>query len=319
MDNYGRSQLNCFTHTSLDRVATRRIDTDWVAQQLYAPDTRLIPLWESVGLFSEDDTLCPLMFEPHEVRETFAAAESLVLLGELNGHTYFSLDLPGGETRLKERLSARGRFLDLHDVGAVLDAETAALLAYARGISYWHRRHRYCGECGYPTCSQQAGHMRVCTDLACGAKQFPRTDAAVITLVYHQDRCLLARQRGWPGRLFSVVAGFVEPGESIEETVVREVKEETGVLVTDVHYQSSQPWPFPSSLMLGFTARAVTTELILGDDELDEAGWYSRADIVRLVGIGELELPTAVSISYRLVEDWFDSKTHTALKSLTQR
>ena len=124
--------------------------------------------------------------------------------------------------------------------------------------------------------------------------------------------------RDWPGRVFSVVAGFVEPGESIEETVVREVQEETGIMVTDIHYQSSQPWPFPSSLMLGFRARALTTEIHLGDDELAEAGWYSRDDIVTLVGKGELELPSPISISFRLVEDWFDADTSVSLKSLSQ-
>ena len=318
MDHYRRSQLNCFTDASLDRVAPRRVDPEWVAQRLKAADTRLLPLWGSASLFSNDETLRPLMFEPHELEEALTDAESLVLLGELNGQTYFSLDLPDHQTPLKQRMSERGQFLDLHDVGAVLSAEIAPLLAYARGITYWHRRHRFCGECGQPSGSAEAGHMRVCTSAACGAKEFPRTDAAVIVLVHHEDRCLLARQRGWPGRLFSVVAGFVEPGESIEETVVREVTEETGVTVADIHYQSSQPWPFPSSLMLGFRARALTTKLVLGDDELAEAGWYSREDIERLVRTGELELPTNVSISYRLVEDWFDAQASTPLRSLVR-
>ena len=314
MDHYRRSRLNCFTDDSLDRVAARRVDANWVSQQLQAANTRLVPLWQSASLFSRDDTLVPLTFEPHELE--FTQAESLVLLGELNGHTYFSFDLPARETSLVRQMAKRGRFLELNDGGAVLNADIAALLAYARGIAYWHRRHRFCGECGQPSRSADAGHMRVCTNDVCGAKEFPRTDAAVIVLVHYEDRCLLARQRDWPGRLFSVVAGFVEPGESIEDTVVREVREETGLSITDIHYQSSQPWPFPSSLMLGFRARALTTELVLGDDELAEAGWFSCADIMTLVGKGELELPTPVSISYRLVEDWFDERACVPLKSL---
>ena len=258
----------------------------------------------------------PLIFQPHELACSTEDPESLVLLGETNGHTYFSVDLASHASRLEPGLAARGQLLDLQTVGAALDRETAALLAYARGITYWHRRHRYCGDCGQPSRSAQAGHMRVCTDVNCGAKEFPRTDAAVIVLVHHEDRCLLARQHGWPDRLFSVVAGFVEPGESIEYTVKREVAEETGVTVTDVHYQSSQPWPFPSSLMLGFKARAITTKLELGDDELAEADWYSRDDIVQSIRNAQLELPTSISISYRLIEDWFDARSSVPLKTV---
>ena len=318
MDHYRRSQLNCFTDASLDRVAPRRVDASWIKERLKLSTTRLVPMWESASLFSHDDTLEPLMLALHEFGEIPTHVESLVLLGELDGHTYFSFDLPPGEAGLQRRLTERGRFLDLQDVGAVLDPEVAALLAYARGITYWHRRHQFCGECGQPSRSVDAGHMRICTDATCAAKEFPRTDAAVIVLVHHEDRCLLARQRNWPGRLFSVVAGFVEPGESIEQTVVREVGEETGVTVTDIQYQSSQPWPFPKSLMLGFRARAVSPEINLGDDELAEAGWYSRDDLVTLVRSGDLKLPGAVSISYRLVEDWFDAKASVSLKSLTR-
>lgn len=316
MDHYRRSQLNCFTDDSLDRVALRRVDQKWVTQRRMSTDARVVPLWESESLFSREGSLRPLMFQPHELVDSLNDPESLVLLGELNGRTYFALDVAQHAPHLNQRLIARGQRLDLQVIGAALEGEAASLLAYARGITYWHRRHRYCGECGQPSRSAEAGHMRVCTDENCGAKEFPRTDAAVIVLVHHEDRCLLARQPGWPGRLFSIIAGFVEPGESIEHAVKREVAEETGVTVTDVHYQSSQPWPFPSSLMLGFRARAVTTTLVLGDDELAEANWYSREDIVRLIRSAELELPTSVSISYRLIEDWFDAKSPAPLKSL---
>ena len=316
MDHYHRSRLNHFTDASVDRVAVRRVDPGWIAERLAARNTRIVPLWRSSNLFSHAQ-LIPVELEPHQLGD-YLAVDSLVLLGELNGYTYFAVDLPSGDAALPQRWESFGQFRDLKEVGMVLPDDIAALLAYARGIAYWHQRHRFCGECGRPTRSTDGGHMRVCTDDDCGGKQFPRTDPAVIVLVHHEDRCLLARQRDWPGRMHSVLAGFVEPGESIEETVVREVGEEAGVRVTDVEYQSSQPWPFPSSLMLGFRARALTTELVLGDDELAEARWCSRSKIVELVTAGELRLPSPVSISYRLIEDWFDAEASIRLRSLVE-
>src|SRR5262249_49094954 len=147
-------------------------------------------------------------------------------------------------------------FTDLRRVGPLLERFEGSLLAYARGITYWHQRHRFCGVCGAPTRSRDAGHVRVCLNETCKTQHFPRTDPAVIMLVHDGDRCLLGRQSVWPTGMHSTLAGFVEPGESLEEAVAREVREETAIEVTDVAYHSSQPWPFPSSVMLGFHARA---------------------------------------------------------------
>jgi NAD+ diphosphatase len=170
---------------------------------------------------------------------------------------------------------------------------------------HWHARHHFCGVCGYPTQSAEAGHVRRCTNPTCGASHFPRTDPAVIMLVHDGgDRVILGRQAQWPPGMHSVLAGFVEPGENLEEAVTREVAEEVGIAVTDVRYQSSQPWPFPASIMLGFTARALATDLQLSDDELETARWYTRAELRASPESESFRLPRRDSIARRLVEDW---------------
>jgi NAD+ diphosphatase len=216
------------------------------------------------------------------------------------GFGYDEPDPPG-------KLAALGRFEELRTAGALLGPWEGALLAYARAMVYWHRRHRFCGDCGSPTASAEGGHLRVCTNPACGQQHFPRTDPAVIVRVTSGERILLARQSRWPARMHSIIAGFVEPGESLEAAVAREVLEETGLVLDEVDYHSSQPWPFPSSLMLGFGAHAHGEEIRLHDGELEAARWFSRQDIVDGLSRGTLRLPTSISISHRLIREWFEA------------
>lgn len=194
------------------------------------------------------------------------------------------------------------RFEELRPLAAILDRHEAGLLAYARALAYWQIRHRHCGRCGQPSSPRRAGHVMQCTAIDCGETFFPRIDPAVIVLVNDGERALLGRQSSWPRGRFSTIAGFVEPGESLEDAVAREVAEETGVTLRHVHYHSSQPWPFPSSLMLGFMGEAEETEIKVGC-ELAEAGWFTREDIAQQKVI----LPPSTSISYRLIETWFDA------------
>jgi len=161
--------------------------------------------------------------------------------------------------------------------GGLLPAEEAEVLAYARGMLYWHRRHRYYGSCGRPTQPREGGHMRECVEE--DLKHFPRTDPAVMVLVSRGERCALARQHGWPEGMFSIVAGFVEPGESTEDAAVREVKEELGLRIGELRYFRSQPWPFPSSLMIGFFAEADDEALVIDGTELEEARWVTREEL----------------------------------------
>jgi len=196
------------------------------------------------------------------------------------------------------------RVAGLRDVGALLSDRDGGLLAHAVALDNWHRSHPRCARCGQPTVVTAAGHARRCP--ACGAEHFPRTDPAVIVLVTdEQDRCMLGRQPRWPERRFSVLAGFVEPGESLEQAVIREVAEEVGLVVDDVAYVASQPWPFPSSLMLGFTARAVGGRLTVDGQEIAQAQWFSRAELAAAVAEGSVLLPSPVSIARSLIEGWY--------------
>jgi NAD+ diphosphatase len=188
--------------------------------------------------------------------------------------------------------------------GLKLDHDRGAILAYARGMLHWHRQHRFCGICGSPTISAEAGHVRHCTNHDCGAHHFPRTDPAVIMLVHDGDRCLLGRQAKWPKGRFSTLAGFVEPGESLEDAVAREVLEETGIRIGDVAYHSSQPWPFPGSIMLGFSAEARSTEIQVDEREIETAHWFERGWLLDHRDDPDFHLPPADSISRRLIEDW---------------
>jgi NAD+ diphosphatase len=198
------------------------------------------------------------------------------------------------------------RFQELRAAAPMLGGPDAALLAYAKGLTHWHSRHRFCGVCGHATRSEEAGHVRRCTDPACATSHFPRTDPAVIMLVTDGERCLLGRQAAWQKGMYSTLAGFVEPGESLEEAVAREVFEEAGVRVGRVHYHSSQPWPFPASLMIGFHAEASDPRIVLDDDELTDARWFTRAQ-VRAPAAHGFTIPGPDSIARRLIDDWVES------------
>jgi NAD+ diphosphatase len=224
-------------------------------------------------------------------------------LGSEAGQSYFAVaaDLP-------RRLGAKPQ--SLRDVGAVLSDRDAGLLVHAVGLSNWHATHVRCPRCGEPTEAVKGGSVRRC--VADGSEHFPRTDPAVIMLVTDgADRCVLGRQPVWPPGRFSTLAGFVEPGESAEQAVVREVAEEVGLPVRDVRYTGSQPWPFPASLMLGFTAVCDgDLEPRAADGELDDARWFSR-DELRGASLwngreAAVMLPTPVSIAYRLITDWVE-------------
>lgn len=227
----------------------------------------------------------------------------------------FAIDLsaltePDATALVTECGTTATEFADIRSVGGLMPQQDGSILAYARGLAYWHRRHRFCGACGTATNSEQGGHVRRCANPDCGIDHFPRTDPAVIMLVTAdfngKPHCLLGRQASWAPGMYSSLAGFVEPGESLEVAVAREVKEEASIDITDVEYRASQPWPFPSSLMLGFRARATTFDVDVGKDELEEALWFSHTEIRDLseANRDDRRLSRRDSIARWLIEDW---------------
>ncbi len=294
---------NHYADEVLDRVAQFRRDDAWVTAQYVAEQTMFIPVWRSRSLIEQGAEPRGVMMSIAETRALMETATTTVLLGVRNEVAYFAIDISPMEAQEVNELRADGEFVDLRSVGAVLDRTEASILAYAKGIMHWHSRHLFCGVCGSPTESQDAGHLRKCLNQNCSAGHFPRTDPAVIMLVQKDDRALLGRKAEWMPGMYSTLAGFVEPGESLEQAVAREVMEESGVEITNIRYHSSQPWPFPSSLMLGFFADAVTEKLIPWDDELEDLQWFTRQDLAD-GGAGIAQRPRSDSIARRLIDEW---------------
>jgi NAD+ diphosphatase len=299
----------CYTGCVLERASLVRRDAAWLSARRLDPSTVIIPVWRDRSFVVEGDPPQAARIVGTLSAAVVEDADQLVLLGcDGEGAAWFAADLSArGQDAIAE-IASGAVPLPLRRVGAVLPPGDAAVLAYAQGILHWHRRHRFCGVCGSITESREGGHLRVCTGPGCGAEHFPRTDPAVIMLVSSHDgeACLLARQARWPRGMYSTLAGFVEPGESLEEAVTREVREETGVCVTHVRYRGSQPWPFPSSIMLGFHAQAETDASITFDPtELEHARWFTRADIAAFEQRG-LRLPSRDSIARRLLTEWLD-------------
>jgi len=273
-----------------NRIGGRRTDDAWMAETWKSARTRVLLVHQGQLVVSPDGT-APVWVSPAE-----APRGQRVLLGEYGDEVRFAVladDVPDG--------------LDVAPLRAhvqTLDPEEAALVLQAVALAQWHRSHRHCPRCGGRLEIAQAGHVQVCTD--CDVQQFPRTDPAVIMLVTDaEDRCLLGRQAEWAEGRFSTLAGFVEPGESLEQAVAREVEEEVGVVIEAVDYFGNQPWPFPASLMVGFFARAATTRIDVDGAEISAARWFTRQEMRTEAEAGTLVLPGGISISRSLVETWY--------------
>jgi NAD+ diphosphatase len=286
----------------IDRAAHRRLDEAWLAAAWSHPTTRAFVVSGGQALIEDTgDGRTELVTMPSFDAPVTESHRYFLGVDE-DGVCYFALQkdsLPG-------RMDDIARPAGLREAGVLLTDRDAELLVHAVALENWQRMHRFCSRCGDRTVIAAAGHVRRCP--ACGAEHYPRTDPAVIMLVTDElDRALLGRQVHWPEGRFSTLAGFVEPGESIEQAVVREVAEEAGVAVDveGVEYLGSQPWPFPSSLMLGFTARATSSRIEVDGEEIEEARWFSRDELAAAFESGEVLPPSGISIAARLVEHWY--------------
>jgi NAD+ diphosphatase len=298
-------RTNVFAGAGWDRAAMLRRDEAWVADRLRDPATRFAPVWQLKNLFGVDGEPTVRWLTPDEAGPLLGAGTA-VFLGMTGGAARFAVEV-GHRDPAELAAVLGGEFQELRRHGSILPPAEAGLLAFARGMMHWHARHRFCGVCGEPTEPRDAGHVRVCTAEACGASHFPRTDPAVIVLVTDGDRALLGRQPAWDRGRYSTLAGFVEPGESLEDAVAREVREEAGVRLREIRYHSSQPWPFPASLMVGFTAVAEDDAVTVDRDELEDARWFTRAELRAGLADGTFLLPSDISIAHRLVTEWLDA------------
>ena len=291
-----------FSGPFLERRAELRDDPEWIHAARGDPTTRYVISFGSLQLVTSSTESDVALLDNTADLVARATDPMLTFLGWFRGQRTVLIDYGSSRPPLPEGTELG----ELRPLAPSLPPDSASLLAYARALVLWRSRHRHCGVCGSRTERARAGHVMRCTRAECASEFFPRLDPAIIVLVSDPsgERALLGRQAIWPAGRYSTIAGFVEPGESLEDAVTREVEEETGVLVGDVEYVSSQPWPFPSSLMLGFRAIARTEAISLRDGELEDARWFTRADI----DAGHPALPPAGSISARLIDGWFHAR-----------
>jgi NAD+ diphosphatase len=294
---------NIFAGAFVDRSGHRREDPAWLKSALDSSDSLFVPVWGDKCL-ATGEPLAAVLLSRGDV-DGFLTAEDSIFLGLYRERPAFAVPV---EATGEAPFADVGQFHDLRYLGNSLPADEANLVAHARALVLWHRSQRYCGRCGSPSKAESGGNTRLCVSTDCGIRIFPRVDPAIIVLVSDRDRCLLGRQPGWPEGRYSTIAGFVEPGESLEDAVQREVLEETNVAVHEIRYHSSQPWPFPSSLMLGFMADAISEEILLNDGELEDARWFTRKELES----GFPKLPYRLSIARRLVDDWLLRHDHRA-------
>ncbi|MDJ0895115.1 MAG: NAD(+) diphosphatase [Alphaproteobacteria bacterium] len=304
---------NVYASGGIDRASHRRTDEAWLARRLADPTTRVVPVWQDKNLAAgRGAASAAVLLTGAAGQEILRLGAAPIFLGLIDGDAYFAVDLsaleqPPIELVMNVAPEPDVGFVDLRQIGPLLSHEDGALLAYARAMCHWNARHGYCAVCGTASESTDAGHVRRCPNPECRASQFPRTDPAVIMLVTDGDRVVLGRQKIWPPGMHSVLAGFVEPGESLEDGVRREVLEEVGVELREVRYRYSQPWPFPQSLMLGFVATCDPgARLFVNLDELENADWYSRTALRASPEDQSFRLPRLDSIARRLLLDWLE-------------
>ena len=297
---------NTFAGNPLDRASERRGDASWLAEQLGSSESLGIALWNGKPFVEKTkDGGVQIAYLPAKMVGDLAGGnDRLLFMGLWKGTAIFALDMDGLTDPGQGVLQGLGEFMDLRQIALRLPPTDAGILATAKAMFEWRRKHSNCANCGELSQAREGGWKRQCT--SCNAEHFPRTDPVVIMLAYHGDRCMLGRQEIWPPGMFSALAGFLEPGESIEEACARELAEEAGLRTLKVRYHSSQPWPYPSSLMIGLIAEVEDDEGTPDQTELSEVRWFTRAEARKLLA-GEIEgtfCPPAMAIAHQLIKAW---------------
>ena len=297
---------NSFSTKFLDRASLKRSNDMWIDDQFNGESARIIPVSHSKILCTSIQNPRTIYLTKNDFNDVSNARELSIFLGISDKKTYFAIDIESMKPDSIFHDNISGKFHDFKQVMPLLNFHDSALLAIACFMINWQSRHRYCGKCGTQTKGAESGNLRICENTDCGQTHFPSMDPAIIVLVSYGEYCLLGRQKIWPKGMYSTIAGFVEPGESLEDAVIREVHEETGIIVEKIEYQHSQPWLFPSSLMLGFTATAKGNDIKIDKNELEDARWFSRKEIKDNLKKGLLRMPGKVAIAYHLIEEWFN-------------
>jgi NAD+ diphosphatase len=299
-------EIYCFAGNPLDRMYQRRQDAEWIASLLECPETQLLPLHGLKPQIQHSSAVALNWQSVAPWRSLIDAGNTLIFLGVREGHAYFALDATAAEVPMQGGATT----IDARAAAPLIDPGEAAILAEARSLIDWHARHRFCAQCGTPSVIASGGWVRHCPN--CQAHHFPRVDPVVIMLAVRGEWCLLGRSLRRPGARFSCLAGFMEPGETLEEAVRREVLEESGIRVGRVRYLASQPWPFPSSLMMGFLAEALSEEIAIDPAELAEARWFARSEVRAMVERSRSDepvpglptLPPPLAIGHQIARRW---------------
>ncbi len=301
--------INTFAGSPMNRMGNERRDQDWLRGQMNEPDTAFLPMWQLRGLMMPGETMRIGWCQKADVQPFISSGANVVYLGQIKGSSHFAVDVSAtGSQKADAPLQELGKWIDVRSAASACDGADAAILAQTRSMLDWHARHGFCSVCGQRSHMGEAGYSRKCSDEGCGAMHFPRTDPVTIMLVLDGENCLLGRQKIFAANSYSALAGFMEPGETIEETVRREVFEEAGIKVGEVRYVFSQPWPFPSSLMMGCFAEAETTEIKIDPNELEEACWFTRSQIADMVvswqDQSKTRMPAPLAIAHQLAAAW---------------
>jgi NAD+ diphosphatase len=302
------SVLNTFAGNPLDRASGRRGDVDWITERLADPDALTLAMWNGLPLVEDDPNAqggVRIAYLPTRLAcEAAGSEERRLFLGLSGRQAVFAIDLEGSADPALGSLEGLGRFQDLRSAAPRLAGPEAAIIATAKAVFEWRRRHGYCSNCGQPSIVADGGWKRVCP--SCRAEHFPRTDPVVIMLPTLGERCLLGRQHAWAAGMYSALAGFLEPGESIEEACARELMEEAGLTAVSVRYIAAQPWPFPSSLMIGLFAEVSDDNAAPDQTELEAVRWFDRSDVGALLRgeIADASCPPPMAIAHQLIKAW---------------